>query len=90
MPRRYRRNSHYGDGLRIHMDRERRAVWRARLHMFRRGRKITPLYEDIGLAMLRRLGANGRFDPCTTVSPMMSAAAPGVSGAPYQRSMSMA
>ena len=63
MPRRYRRNSHYGDGLRIPMDRERRAVWRARLHMFRRGRKITPLYEDIGLAMLRRLGANGRLDP---------------------------
>jgi hypothetical protein len=45
------------------MCRERRAVWRARLHLFRRARKITPLFEDIGLAMLRRLGTDGRLDP---------------------------
>lgn len=60
---RWHRNSVFGDGLRQPLDRERRAVWRARLVMFRRVRKITPLYEDIGLAMLRRLGIDGRLDP---------------------------
>jgi hypothetical protein len=59
----HRSSSRYGDGPRMTMCRERRAVWRARLTMFRRARKITPLHEDIGLAMLRRLGADGRLDP---------------------------
>jgi hypothetical protein len=62
-PRPYRRDSTFGPGIRVPMCRERRAVWRARLHLFRRARKITPLFEDIGLAMLRRLGTDGRLDP---------------------------
>jgi hypothetical protein len=62
-PHPWHRHSRFGDGIRIPMCRERRAVWRARLTMFRRARKITPLFEDIGLAMLRRLGTDGRLDP---------------------------
>jgi hypothetical protein len=62
-PHPWRRESVFGDGLRIPMCRERRAVWRARLTMFRRARRITPLFEDIGLAMLKRLGTDGRLDP---------------------------
>lgn len=59
----WHRDSVFGVGIRVPMCRERRAVWRARLVMFRRARKITPLHEDIGLAMLRRLGSDGRLDP---------------------------
>jgi hypothetical protein len=62
-PRPWHREALFGDGPRIPMCRERRAVWRVRLMLFRRARKITPLFEDIGLAMLRRLGADGRLDP---------------------------
>lgn len=62
-PRPYHRGSIYGEGPRVPMCRERRAVWRARLHLFRRAKRITPLFEDIGLAMLRRLGTDGRLDP---------------------------
>lgn len=62
-PRPWHRGSLFCDGPRLPLCRERRAVWRARLALFRRARKITPLYEDIGLAMLRRLGTDGRLDP---------------------------
>ena len=62
-PRPWHRGSVFGEGFRLPLCRERRAVWRARLTMFRRARKITPLYEDIGLVMLRRLGTDGRLDP---------------------------
>lgn len=59
----WHRGSLFGAGPRMPMCRERRACWKARLHMFRRAGKITPLYEDIGLAMIRRLGKDGRLDP---------------------------
>lgn len=62
-PRPWHRASHFGPGPRVPLCRERRAVWRARLVMYRRARKITPLFEDIGLAMLRRLSTDGRLDP---------------------------
>ena len=62
-PRPYHRGSVYGDGPRMSMCRDRRAFWKARLNLFRRAKKLTPLYEDIGLAMLRRLGTDGQLDP---------------------------
>lgn len=61
--RRWRRGSTFGDGPRGPLDRERRAVWKARLNMHRRARRISPLHEDIGVALLRRLGTDGRLDP---------------------------
>jgi hypothetical protein len=62
-PRPWHRGSLFCDGPRVPMCRERRAVWRARLNLYRRARRITPLFEDIGLAMLHRLGTDGRLDP---------------------------
>ena len=62
-PRPWHRGSVYGDGPRVPLCRERRAVWKARLTLFRRARRLTPLFEDIGLALLRRLGTDGRLDP---------------------------
>jgi hypothetical protein len=63
-PRPWRKNSQFGPGRRVPLDRERRAVWRARLVMHRRAGRLTALHEDIGLAMLRRLSQEeGRLDP---------------------------
>ena len=62
-PRPWHRGSVYGDGPRVPLCRERRAVWKARLTLFRRAGRLTPLFEDIGLALLRRLGTDGRLDP---------------------------
>jgi hypothetical protein len=62
-PRPWHRGSLFGPGPRRPLNREQRAVWRARLTLFRRARKLTPLYEDIGLAMLKRLSADGQLDP---------------------------
>lgn len=62
MPK-WHKEGRFGPGPRLPMDRERRAVWRARLAMFRRAGKITALHEQIGLALLRRLGEDGRLDP---------------------------
>jgi hypothetical protein len=45
------------------MCRERRAQWRARLDMHERAGRITPAHEKIGLALLKRLGQDGRCDP---------------------------
>jgi AraC-like DNA-binding protein len=62
-PRPWHRGSEFGDGLRWPLDRERRAVWKARLDLARRAGRITALHEKIGLALLRRLGTDGRCDP---------------------------
>ena len=62
-PHPWHRGGVYGAGPRVPLCRERRAVWKARLNLFRRARRITPLFEDIGLALLRRLGTDGRLDP---------------------------
>jgi len=61
--RRWRKNSEFGPGLRIPMDRERRAVWLARLELHRRGRRLTPTHALVARAMLKRLGTDGRLDP---------------------------
>jgi hypothetical protein len=62
-PRPWRRDSVFGDGLRIPMCRERRAQWKARLAMHERAGRITSDHEKIGLALLKRLGQDGRCDP---------------------------
>lgn len=62
-PRPWRRDSQFGPGPRRRLDDEQRAVWKARLRLFRLDRKITPLFEDIGLALLKRLGVDGQCDP---------------------------
>lgn len=44
-------------------DRERRAVWKARLELHRRAGRITDGFGHVGEALLKRLGQNGRCDP---------------------------
>jgi hypothetical protein len=59
----WHRGSEFGDGPRVPLDRERRAVWRARIELHRRAGRITDGESQVGLALLRRLGQDGRCDP---------------------------
>lgn len=63
MPRKWHRNSEFGPGPRVPLDRERRAQWRARLDIFRRAGRLTADHVEVGRALLRRLGEDGRCDP---------------------------
>ena len=63
-PRPWHRGSEFGDGLRWPLDREKRAVWRVRLELARRAGRLTALQALVGEALLRRLGEDGRCDPC--------------------------
>jgi Helix-turn-helix domain len=62
-PRPYHRASHFGPGPRIPMDRERRAVWKAQIEVHRRAGRITDGQAQVGVALVRRLGQDGRCDP---------------------------
>jgi hypothetical protein len=62
-PRPWHRGSVFGDGPRHPLDRERRAQWKARLAMHERAGRITATHEKVGLALLHRLGQDGRLDP---------------------------
>jgi hypothetical protein len=62
-PRPWHRGSIFGEGPRIPRDREQRAVWKARLGLFRRAGRLTALHVEVGLALLRRLGTDGRCEP---------------------------
>lgn len=59
----WHRHSVFGDGPRIPMCRERRAVWKARIEIHRRAGRITDGESYVGLALLKRLGQDGRCDP---------------------------
>jgi DNA-binding GntR family transcriptional regulator len=45
------------------MDRERRAVWKARVEIHRRAGRLTDAGSYVALALLKRLGQDGRCDP---------------------------
>jgi DNA-binding transcriptional MocR family regulator len=62
-PRPWRRDSIFGPGRRVPLDRERRAVWKARLELFRRAGRITADHALVGLALVKRLAVDGRCDP---------------------------
>jgi hypothetical protein len=62
-PRPWHRGSVFGDGHRVPMDREKRAVWKARVEIHRRAGRITDGWSYVALALLRRLGSDGRCDP---------------------------
>ena len=62
-PRPWRSGSVFGDGARRPLDREQRARFKYLLTAHRRTRRLTPLAEMIGHAMVRRLGVNGKLDP---------------------------
>jgi DNA-binding MarR family transcriptional regulator len=62
-PKPWHRNSVFGAGPRVPMCRERRAQWKARIELQRRAGRITSDHAHVGLALLRRLGTDGRCDP---------------------------
>jgi hypothetical protein len=62
-PRPWLAGSSFTTGRRRPLCREARRIWRARLESARRGGHITALHKEVGLAMLRRLGEDGRLDP---------------------------
>ena len=60
---RWHRNSVFGAGPRRPLDREQRARFRFLLNAHRRARRLTPLTELVGSALIRRLGTDGQLDP---------------------------
>jgi Helix-turn-helix domain len=62
-PRPWHRGSVFGDGHRVPMDRERRAVWKARVEIHRRAGRITDGHSYVALALMKRLGKDGQCDP---------------------------
>jgi hypothetical protein len=62
-PRPWHRGSVFGDGHRVPMDRERRAVWKARVEIHRRSGALTDGMSYVALALLKRLGKDGQCDP---------------------------
>jgi len=59
----WRRNSVFGMGRRVPLDRERRAQFRAKLRLQRRPGRLTLAAVQIGRILLDMLGADGRLDP---------------------------
>ena len=62
-PKPWHRESVFGDGHRVPLDRERRARFRYLLNAHHRGGSLTRAARDVGEAMVRRLGTDGRCDP---------------------------
>lgn len=62
-PHPYHAGSLFGDGPRRALDREQRARFRFLLTAHRRARRLTPLTETVGNALVRRLSTDGQCDP---------------------------
>ena len=63
MPK-WRSGSEFGDGRRVPLDREQRAVFLAQLKLARRPGRLTLAALEIGRILVNKLGADGRLDPC--------------------------
>ena len=61
---RWHRNSIFGIGPRVPLDREHRARWKAILLMHRRPGRLTIAAAQVGRVLLDMLGEDGRLDPC--------------------------
>ena len=62
-PKPWHRGSVFGTGPRRALDREQRARFAFLLRAHRRARRLTPLTEHIGVALLKRLSVTGQCDP---------------------------
>ena len=62
-PRPWHRESLFGEGPRKPLSDDQRRVWLARAQLERRAGRLTSLHVDIGKALLKRLGQDGRCDP---------------------------
>jgi hypothetical protein len=63
MSRRYRRDSQFGPGPQIPLDREQRARFRFLLGAYRAAGRITADTREVGETLCRMLGQDGRLDP---------------------------
>jgi hypothetical protein len=63
-PRPWHRGSVFGDGRRRPLDREHRARFRYLVQMHHTAGRLTRAARDVAMALLRRLGTDGRCDPC--------------------------
>lgn len=62
-PRPWHGASLFNAGPRQPFTRDQRRIWAARLELHRRAHAITALHVEVGRALLRRLGEDGRLDP---------------------------
>jgi DNA-binding MarR family transcriptional regulator len=62
-PRPWHRGSVFGDGPRRLLDKYQRKVWKARTELNRRAGRITDGEYFVCMALLKRLGPDGRCDP---------------------------
>jgi hypothetical protein len=60
---RWHAHSLFTVGPRRPLNRDARRIWVARAELHRRARRLTCLHVEIGRALLRRLGVDGRLDP---------------------------
>jgi Helix-turn-helix domain len=65
-PRPWRRGSEHGPGPRRPLSADQRRIWLARAELERRAGRLTALHVDVGRALLKRLGEDGRCDPAQT------------------------
>ena len=75
MPK-WRSGSEFGDGRRAPLDRERRAVFLAKLKLARRPGRLTFAAVEIGRVLVNMLGADGRLDPCIATLARRASADP--------------
>ena len=75
MPR-WRRNSIFGVGPRVPLDREQRSQFRAKLLLQRRPGRLTLAAVQIGRIMLDMLGADGQLDPSVATLAIKTAVHP--------------
>ena len=72
----WRSGSEFGDGRRVPLDRERRAVFLAKLKLARRPGRLTFAAVEIGRVLVNMLGADGRLDPCIATLARRASANP--------------
>ena len=59
----WRGNAKFGEGRRVAHNHQSRALWRVRVSVARAKGKLTASFVDVAMALLKRLGENGRLDP---------------------------
>lgn len=62
-PKQWHAQSQFGTGPRRPLDREQRSRFKFLLSTHYRARRLTPKAERVGLALVKRLGIDGRLDP---------------------------
>lgn len=63
MGRRWRKDSVFGEGLRVPLHREARARFKFLARTYRWNGQLTPLFHEVAQALLRRLSRDGQCDP---------------------------